>query len=155
MNVGDVGRKYPECFGRWLRRVDLELANRNKKCWTQAGVCFVTYKSFGILEPWSRWLASWTRGLVTEVMEKVLPFVFLSGHAGSPDLHCSEGVPAPGEDRTHCPHCHHLERRPDVVRPSIQGPSTHLTGEHGQKQRIRLGFLGLDFFTSHLINSQL
>lgn len=97
------------------------------------------------MEPWSRWLESWTRDLFTKVMEKVLLFVFLSGHAGSPDLHCSEGVPAPGEDRTHCPHCHHLERWPAVVRPSTQGPSTHLPAEHGQKQCIRLGFLGLDF----------
>lgn len=27
INVGDVERKYPECFGRLLRRVDLEMAN--------------------------------------------------------------------------------------------------------------------------------
>jgi hypothetical protein len=35
--------------------------------------------------------------------------VLLSGHAGAPDLHCSESVLAPGEDWPHCAHCHHLE----------------------------------------------
>lgn len=89
------------------------------------------------------WVDSWTTDVFRKVMERALPFVFLSGHAGAPDLHCSESVPAPGEDRPNCAHCHHLERWPDVACPSPRTCPHHLTEEHRQKQYIRLGLLGL------------
>ena len=44
------------------------------------------------------------------VMAKTVLFLSPSGHVGSPYFHCPEGVPAPGKDGTHCPHCHHLRR---------------------------------------------
>lgn len=42
-----------------------------------------------------------------EVMEKVLS-VSPSGHVGPTDFHCSEGLPTPGKDGTHCTHRYHL-----------------------------------------------
>lgn len=42
-----------------------------------------------------------------KVMEKVL-FVSPSGHVGPTDFHCSEGLPTPGKDGTHCSHRYHL-----------------------------------------------
>lgn len=115
---------------------------------------FWSLRSLGDLEVGSQTYAFGAKHLCfEEVMEKLLS-VSSSGHVGPPYFHCSQSVPAAGEDGTQCTHRHHLRRQARCgtsLHPRTH-PS-HLIEEHDRNKMYSPSFLGFDFSTNQLTSS--